>query len=141
MLAAFHEQRLVGVSVVELLKNFDYYLPFDPKIAQELEGKIVAQFTTLSILESYQGKGVGQLLSRKRMEWGARQKCDVVVGVSWVSGLAHTSNRTFEKAGFRAVKRLTDFYGKSSLEKPFDCPGCHKIPCVCEAIFYRFDSK
>jgi len=139
VLAAFLDQTLVGISVVEIIREFDYYLPFEPAIAEELSRQLVGAFTTLSVLESFQGKGIGQLLSQRRVEWLVEKKCNVAVGVSWVSGLAHTSNRTFERAGFRAVKRLNDFYRLSSLEKPFDCPGCHKIPCTCAAIFYRKD--
>ncbi len=139
VLAAFADEKFVGIAVAELIDNFDYYLPFDSNIAVELTGKIVGSFTTLSTLEGYQGKGVGQVLSRRRIEWLASKRCQTAVGVSWVSGLAHTSNRTFERAGFRAVRRLDDFYVASSLKEPFDCPGCRKLLCACGAIFYRRD--
>lgn len=139
VIAAFDNQKLIGIAVAEIINNFDYYLPFDSNLNQELSNKIVGSFSTLSVLESYQGKGIGQLLSEQRIEWLLKHHCDVALGVSWISGLVHTSNRTFEKAGFRAIKSLTDFYHKSSIAHPFDCPGCHKIPCLCGAILYRRD--
>lgn len=139
MIGAFEGSRLLGIAVIELITNFDYYLPFDPEIVLKMAHKKVASFSTMSVVEEAQGKGIGRQLSDRRLEWARAQKCDVVLGVSWESGLAHTSNRTFEKAGFRAVARLNDFYVESSRLKPFDCPGCHKLPCHCGAIFYRLD--
>jgi GNAT superfamily N-acetyltransferase len=137
--AAFANGKLVGVSVAERLEKLDYFLPFQPILAEELRGVFVASFTTLSVEESWQGRGVGQRLCRMRLDWLRAQRCSVVLGVSWESGLAHTSNRTFEKLGFRAVAKLHNFYEESSLRAPFDCPGCHAIPCTCGAILYRLD--
>lgn len=139
VLAAFCGAELVGISVVEIIKNFDYFLPFIPNLQQELADKRVASFTTLSVKETFQGRGIGHGLSRERMNWVRDHVCDVALGVSWISGLKHTSNWTFAKVGFRPIKTLSDFYVKNSLEKPFDCPGCHKVPCTCSATLYRWD--
>lgn len=139
VVAAIEGTTLVGVGIIELIYNFDYYLPFDPKLDEELRGKKVGSFCTMSVLESRQGRGIGQAISQERLRWAREQKCDVLLGVSWVSGKAHTSNRSFEKLGFRPVKQLTDFYVKSSQEKPFSCPGCRASPCTCAAILYRLD--
>ena len=141
MIGAFDGDRLLGIAVIELITNFDYYLPFDPEIVLKMAHKKVASFSTMSVVEGQQGKGIGRLLSERRLEWARAQNCDCVLGVSWESGLPHTSNRTFEKAGFRAVAQLNDFYVESSKLKPFDCPGCRKRPCRCGAIFYRLDLK
>lgn len=139
VLGAFGGGRLLGVSVAELIDNFDYYLPFDPEIVLKMAHKKVASFTTMSVVESEQGKGIGRLLSESRLVWARKNKCQVVLGVSWESGRPGTSRRTFEGAGFRAVARVPDFYVESSKLKPFDCPGCRKQPCTCAAIFYRLD--
>lgn len=141
VLGAFAGNRLLGVSVAELIDNFDYYIPFDPGIVLKMAHKKVASFTTMSVVEGEQGKGIGRLLSEPRLEWAREQRCDVVLGVSWDSGKAGTSKRTFEGAGFRAVARLPDFYVESSKLHPFDCPGCRRLPCTCGAIFYRLDLR
>jgi GNAT superfamily N-acetyltransferase len=139
VVGAFRDEELVGVGVVEVITDLSYYLPFVPEIAEELRHKKVASFGTLAVLESLQGQGIGGRLTRARLEWAGEHRCEVLLGVSWISGLAHTSKRTFEKAGFRAVNERKDFYHASSLEKPFDCPGCRQLPCICGAILYRKD--
>ena len=141
VIGAFEGGELLGIAVAELIDNFDYYLPFDPEIVLKMAHKRVASFTTMSVVENAQGRGVGRTLSERRMEWIRAQRCDVVLGVSWESGKNGTSKRTFEGSGFKAVARLHDFYVESSKLKPFDCPGCRRLPCTCGAIFYRLDLK
>lgn len=139
VVAVFREDKIVGVGVSEVITDFSYYTPFVPRLAEELRTKTVGSFSTLAILESLQGRGLGQILSRVRIRWLRDQGCNVVLGVSWVSGLAHTSNRVFEKMGFKAVKRVENFYHQQSIDKPFFCPGCQLAPCTCAAILYRLD--
>lgn len=136
VVGAFQNNELVALAMAQIIDKYDYYLPFDPNIQSKLQDKTVGSFSTLCVLESLQGKGLGQKLSHARLDWLKKKNCDVVIGVSWVSGLAHTSNRVFEKLGFKAIKKVDDFYGPSSLENPFECPGCHKAPCVCSAVLY-----
>lgn len=135
-MAAFDKEQLVSLGIAQIINNYDYYLPFDSEINKKLENKTVGSFSTLCALESYQGKGIGQKISHKRLEWLKSKDCTVVVGVSWVSGLAHTSNRVFEKMGFKAIKEVKNFYRQNSIDKPFICPGCAKPPCTCSAILY-----
>ena len=66
----------------------------------------------------------------------ASQKCDLVLGVSWVSVLSHTSDRVFDRLGFQPVNEVPRFYQESAITHPFDCPGCKVRPCACAAILY-----
>lgn len=136
---AFAETELVGIGVAQLLRDLEYYRPFDPEISSELKSKTVGSFSTLSVHEQFQGRGLGKRLSQRRLEWLMERECDVILGVSWVSGLPHTSNRVFEAIGFKAVKAVSNFYRDSSLKHPFSCPGCRKSPCMCSAVLYRLD--
>jgi GNAT superfamily N-acetyltransferase len=138
-LGAFAGTELVGVGVAQLLSDFEYYQPFDPKISSELKGKTVGSFSTLCVHERFRGKGIGKRLSQRRLEWLIERKCEVILGVSWVSGLPHTSDRVFEAMGFKAVKTVPNFYHDTSLKHPFSCPGCERSPCTCSAILYRLD--
>ena len=137
VLVALDDSQVVGLGVAQVIDQFDFYLPFNQNIVSELTGKKVGSFSTLCIQECLQGRGIGQLLSHKRMQWLQEQNCDVVVGVSWVSGLAHTSNRVFEKMGFSPVKEVPEFFKEMSLETPFIYPGCGEPPCTCSAIMYK----
>ncbi len=139
VIAAFDRSQLIGVSIAQLITNYDYYLPFVSNTNELFKNKKVGSFSTMCTHESYQGKGIGRLMSQKRLEWVKEQKCDVVVGVSWVSGLKHTSNRVFEKIGFSPVRQVDKFYLQQSIDHPFECPGCNVLPCICSAILYKMD--
>lgn len=135
--AAFIDSRLMGLGVAQLITDFKYYERFDENISTELAGKIVGSFSTMAMHEDAQGKGIGQKISQLRLNWLREQGCVVILGNSWVSGLKHTSDRVFEKMGFRAIKKVENFFVESSLKNPFDCPGCKVHPCSCAAILYR----
>jgi len=139
VLGAFHDSELVAVGVAQVIRDFEFYLPFDAQIADELNGKAVGSFSTLSVREDLQGRGIGQGISQARLRWLRERGCDVILGVSWVSGQRHTSDRVFEKLGFRAVRLVEEFFRVAALKNPFECPACRVTPCVCSAVLYRFD--
>ncbi len=139
IVGAFLNKEIIGIGVAQIITDFDFYIQFDNNIKVEMSNKKVASFSTLAITESMQGKGIGQKISKLRLDWVKKNNCTVVLGTSWVSGLKHTSDRVFEKMGFKAIKRVENFFVESSLKKPFDCPGCEKAPCICGAILYRLD--
>ncbi len=133
-------EAVVGIGVAQLVREFDFYAAFDPAITTELAGQTAGSFATLAFVPQWRGRGLGQEISRERLAWLRERGCKVILGISWVSGLGHTSDRVFEKSGFRAVKRVDDFFVDWSLNKPdFVCPVCGAPPCRCSAIFYRRD--
>jgi GNAT superfamily N-acetyltransferase len=136
---AFAGTELVGVGVALLISDFEYYQPFDPKISAELKDRTVGSFSTLCVHERFRGRGLGKRLSQIRLEWLRERKCQVIVGVSWVSGLPDTSDRVFAALGFRPVSTVSQFYRDFSVKHPFSCPGCGQSPCLCSAILYRLD--
>lgn len=136
VIAALEGSEVLAIGVAQVIKDLDYYLAFDAEIKSNLENKIVGSFSTLCVTEDMQGMGIGQMLSQLRLDWLKSKSCNVVVGISWVSGLENTSDRVFEKMGFRPVKRVENFFYESSLKKPFFCPGCGEPPCTCAAIMY-----
>ncbi|NMC44971.1 MAG: GNAT family N-acetyltransferase [candidate division Zixibacteria bacterium] len=136
---AFAGAELVGVGIARLINEFEYYEPFDSNISSALKDKTVGSFSTLSVHERFRRQGLGRRLSQKRLEWLRKCKCDVVLGVSWASGLAHTSNRVFTALGFTPGKTVANFYHEASVKHPFSCPGCQSSPCRCSATLYRLD--
>jgi GNAT superfamily N-acetyltransferase len=139
VVGAFEDDVLIALGVAQILHELEFYLSFDPQIVNDLSDHVVGSFSTLCVSEKYQGKGIGQLISHKRLELLKESGCEVVLGISWVSSMAHTSNRVFEKMGFKAVKKIDDFFYKSSLENPFICPACGEPPCTCPGILYRLN--
>lgn len=138
VIGAFIAGELVAVAVAEFIDNFDWYLPFDPTI-NKFNGTMAGSFSTLCVTEKLQGIGIGQALSQKRLEFLNSRNIPFILGCSWVSGLKHTSERVFEKMGFKAVKKVDNFFRELSIQKPFSCPGCKVQPCACSAVLYRLD--
>ena len=138
VLCAFLKNQLVGVGCAELIDNLGYYKPFDNKIAERLKNKKIGSICSLCVLENLQGKGIGQTITQKCLDWLKEKGCDLVLGVSWVSGLTHTSNRVFQKIGFREIKEVKEFYKEGSIKHPFNCPGCKTQPCICSAVLYEY---
>ncbi len=138
VLVAWHQDEIISVGCAELLFDFSYYTPFDPTISRRLQPGKTGSLCTLSVAEPWQGKGIGQQMSRARMQWLLSKGCEAILGVSWVSKLPHTSDRVFEKTGFRQVARVSQFYHEQAQKHPFDCPGCQHQPCICDAILYEW---
>ena len=139
IVGAFDERKLLGIGIAQIIDTFDFYLPFDSEIKFKLNDKKVGSFSTLAVVEGCQGRGIGQKLSAERYKWLRSQGCSVILGVSWVSGLEHTSDRVFEKMGFKALKKVDHFFRQMSIENPFYCPGCRKSPCECAGILYQWN--
>ncbi len=138
VLGAFIEKELVAVGVAELIDNFDFYERFDPSLKNG-NGTTAGSFSTLCVKEELQGQGIGKAISEKRLQYLKGKKVPFILGVSWVSGKKHTSDRVFEKMGFRPVNKVEKFFVETSLKKPFECPGCLEHPCSCSAILYRLN--
>lgn len=139
VVGAFAGEELIGVAAADLISSFEFYFPYDANLPEKLRGHKVGVFTTMSVTEEFQGCGVGQALARARLQWLKGQGCTVILGTSWVSGLPHSSDRVFEKLGFRVVGRVAEFFVEMSLQRPFVCPACGGPPCRCDAILYRLD--
>jgi GNAT superfamily N-acetyltransferase len=139
VVGAFRDNQILAVGVAQVLHSVEFYLVFDAEIVNVLQNKVVGSFSTLCVHESLRGQGIGQKISQMRLDWLKDRGCEVVLGISWVSGLAHTSNRVFEKLNFKAVKRVENFFYQSSIDSPFVCPGCGGPPCTCPAILYRLE--
>lgn len=142
VVGAFDNNQLIGVGIARAMgsEDYEYYTPFTPEIRSWFQEYHMGSFDTLAIEDAYRGQGIGQAISRMRLKWLKEKGCNRVIGVSWVSGLAHTSNRVFEKMGFKAFKKVENFYGETSLKYPFDCPGCKVHPCACAAILYVYEN-
>jgi GNAT superfamily N-acetyltransferase len=91
---------------------------------------------TASVTESLQGQGIGQELARHRIRWLGEAGCTAVIGVSWESGLANTSDRVFRKLGFERLAQVKGFYADDSVCRGFICPVCGSPPCRCSASLF-----
>ena len=137
LLMAFDQGKVIGGAIGKVQdKDFDYYSPFGDEIVPKLLASKVGSLSIMGIDENYQGKGIGQQLSRKRIDWLKDKGCNVLIGISWVSGQLHTSNRVFEKMGFTAIKTIDQFFAESSIPMNLICPVCGVPPCLCAGTLY-----
>jgi GNAT superfamily N-acetyltransferase len=137
LLFAFFNDQLIGGAIAKVLdKDLEYYRPFSEDVYQKIMHSSTGSLSMMGLLPEFQGRGFGQILARQRLEWLRSQGCNVFVGISWVSGLAHTSNRVFEKMGFKAINQIDNFFAESSVEMNLICPVCGEPPCNCPGILY-----
>jgi len=137
IVAAFDGELLVGAAVAQVLANLDYQRAFGEDVIAELQNRRVGYLATMAVHEEYHRRGLGRRMSEARLEWLSEKNCEVVLGVSWVSGLKGISAPVFEHLGFTAVARREDFYVNGSIARGFVCPACGGPPCRCPAILYR----
>jgi GNAT superfamily N-acetyltransferase len=139
LLLALIDGSLVGVAGARVLPQdgFDYYLPFGREVILDLlQHHRVGLMSTASVVEPLQGQGIGQELTRRRIQWMSDAGCTAQIAVSWESGLAHTSDRVFAKLGFKRLSQVKGFYGEDSVQRGWICPVCGPPPCRCSASFY-----
>ncbi len=135
VLMVFIQDELVSVGCAEIIETLDYYTPFDESIKKRLKGKKIGSLCTLCVKEEFQGRGIGQKVTKERMKWLHEKKCDFVLGISWQSGNPITSDKLFQKNGFQQIKEIKDFFVTSSIKY---CPGCKELPCRCSAILFEY---
>jgi GNAT superfamily N-acetyltransferase len=103
--------------------------------AQALTGRRVGSLHASAVLPALRGKGVGSALMRARLALLQQRGCDYVVGISWLSGLAHTSEPVFVKHGFTCLGHSGELFTMLSSEQGFGCPVCGH-PYRCSAALY-----
>ncbi|MEM7673220.1 MAG: GNAT family N-acetyltransferase [Verrucomicrobiota bacterium] len=138
VLIAWLDDVFVSVATAEILSDLHYYKPFDRSIESRCQGKKVGSIYTSSVADRYRGRGIGQAMTRYRLNWLENRGCEIALGISWLSGLEHTSKRVFEKLGFKAVSKVDRFFRDHTNQDPFECPGCEVHPCECSAILYEW---
>jgi hypothetical protein len=72
ILLALLDGSLVGVAGARVLPQdgFDYYLPFGREVVLHLfQHHRVGLMSTASVVEALQGQGIGQELTRRRIQW------------------------------------------------------------------------
>lgn len=136
--AAFYGNELVGAASTRVYdpKEGAEYMLFGDESRRFLEGGKCGWMETSSVREDLQGFGIGKALIEYRLAWLKKQNCARAVGVSWVSGLKHTSEHAFRATGFEQIDEVLGFYRASSVRLGFLCPVCGEPPCECAARLF-----
>ena len=136
VLAARQNGRLVGIASARLIERegLAFYAHFGEG-ARVLEGRTVGSLHASAVLPDTRGQGVGSALAQARLAWLCERGCDYAVGISWLSGLAHTSKPVFERLGFRALGTSQELFRELSTAQGWGCPVCGH-PCHCASVLY-----
>lgn len=128
--------KLLGVANAVCLATEDlaFYRAFGDA-ADVLEGKRVGALSLSAVAPSMRGRGLGSALMRERLAWLRQQGCDYAVGISWQSGLTHTSKTVFDRYAFTTLATSDTFFERESQKYGYGCPVCGS-PCRCRALFY-----
>jgi GNAT superfamily N-acetyltransferase len=130
------EDALLGVASVIALdaQQVGFYRVFGDA-AQILDGKRVGALSLSALIPSMRGKGLGSAMMRARLTWLRERDCNYAVGISWLSGLTHTSKGVFERYGFEVLAVSHTFFEAESREHGYGCPACG-FPCRCTGLLY-----
>ena len=138
LVLALLKGELIGVATARQLPSdgFAYYAPFGKEAVELFQRHRVGSMDCASVQEPWQGQGIGCELGRRRVAWLESIGCDAIVGISWESGLPHTSDRVFLRLGFERLARVSDFYVGISIQREMICPVCGPPPCHCAASLF-----
>lgn len=139
LFVCFNDQsEIIAVAGAQVLLagNFEYYRPFGEETFSLMNRSKVGSFCTMSVREDFQGKGLGVKLAQARERWLISEGCNLLVGISWVSGQSNNSANVFRKMGFKAVKEIKDFFVESSHSTNLLCPVCKTPPCTCPGVLF-----
>ena len=131
------EGRIIAVALAKFFSpetSFEFYALYGEATLAKLRSFRVGSFSSMGVHEDFQRHGIGMQLSLKREEWLKSLGADLIVGISWVSGLPNSSDRNFEKMGFISQGTVKSLFETSMPD--LLCPVCKVPPCLCAGTLY-----
>lgn len=89
----------------------------------------------VGVAPAYRHRGVAAALTEARLEWLRGKEVEFVYTFAWHTPDGIPAGPTLERAGFRALEELPDFYLEDGLRNGYACPW-HGARCHCSAVFY-----
>lgn len=87
----------------------------------------------VAVIPAYRSHGFAAALTEARLEWLRGQEVEFVYTFAWHTPEGIPALPTLERAGFRAVEELPDFYLEDGLRNGYACPW-HGARCRCSAL-------
>ncbi|MDO8460937.1 MAG: N-acetyltransferase [bacterium] len=97
----------------------------------------VGLIKSVAVRPAYRHQGIGTKLTIESMIRLKEMSCDSFLAVSWVSNRPDSSQKMFEKLGFKNILSIPDYWTEDSIKEGYLCPNCGN-PCHCTAIFYLY---
>ncbi len=87
----------------------------------------------VAVVPAYRRQGFAAALTEARLEWLRDQEVEFVYTFAWHTPEGIPAGPTLERAGFRAIGELPDFYLEDGLRNGYTCPW-HGARCRCSAL-------
>lgn len=87
----------------------------------------------VAVVPAYRHQGFAAALTQARLEWLREREVEFVYTFAWHTPEGIPARPTLERAGFRAVEELPDFYLEDGLRNGYACPW-HGARCHCSAL-------
>lgn len=139
---------LIGAIINQTLLGVMLAYPLDKKTAEEythalqqhnipttLPENAVGLIKSLAVRPEYRHRGIGTKLTIESIVRLKEMSCDFFLAVSWVSNKPDSSQKMFEKLGFKNILSVPDYWTQDSIKEGYQCPNCGN-PCHCTANFY-----
>lgn len=113
-----------------------FYRVFGDDIVHMLEQRRLGSLFASAVVPEARGQGIGSQLARARLTWLRERGCNYAIGISWQSGLPHTSRPVFERLGFRMLSESNTFFSDTqNQQQSTGCMICG-ASCSCPALLY-----
>lgn len=141
-LVAVEDGKLVGVGLAEVVpfEEVPILFPEDQEyLADELpfeEGETIGYLSALGVRAEAQGRGIGSLLVRERIERLHEQGADHLLAFAWKSEAkgCHVGP-LLEREGMRPFCEIERFWEQDSQISEHNCPYCTE-GCFCSCVIY-----
>ncbi len=139
LLGAVINQTLIGVMLAypldqETSRKYTYTFQ-EHNLPIPLSDFKIGLIKSVSVRPEYRHRGIGTQLTIESMVRLKSMPCDFFLAVSWVSNKPDSSQKMFEKLGFKNILSINDYWTQESIKEGYLCPNCGN-PCHCTAIFY-----
>lgn len=87
----------------------------------------------IGVLPAYRRRGFAAALTEARLEWLRGKEVEFVYTFAWHTPEGVPALATLERAGFRSLEELPDFFLEDGLRNGYTCPW-HGARCHCSAL-------
>lgn len=145
---AIQDNKVIGIILYRIMQeeNFEEIFTFNKILKKNgvedfnINEEDSACVDTFAVHADYRGNGIGKLLLKIAMQDLEQYNLDNIITIAWKHRGPITSDRLFNKAGFKSLAEIKGFWTVESIEKNYECPVCG-TPCVCTANFMGMKSN
>lgn len=98
-----------------------------------LRARRLGLLENVAVVPAYRHRGFAAALTQARLDWLREREVEFVYTFAWHTPEGIPARATLERAGFRAVEELPDFYLEDGLRNGYACPW-HGARCHCSAL-------